>query len=77
MQKKEAIAEVIKGIEARWRSNVVARSQIAEITGGGLSPKSLANLDSQGLGPEGRFRMGRQTVYPLPAFLTWLEGQCK
>ena len=77
MDKKEAISQVVKGIEARWKSNVVARSQVGEITGGALSPKSLANMDSKGEGPDGRFLMGRQTVYPLPSFLTWLGGMCK
>ncbi len=78
MDKREIIQKAITDIESRWKSGIVARSQVAEITGGALSPKSLANMDSQGIGPSEKFMVGRQVCYPLLAFLKWLEEtQCK
>lgn len=64
-------------MKEKWPSTVVARTQVRAFTGGALSGKTLANFDSQGIGPENRFRLGRQTVYPLEDFLKWLEKRCK
>jgi hypothetical protein len=60
----------------KWPSTVVARGQVKTFTGGALSGKTVANADSQGNGPEGRFKVGRQTVYPVENFISWLEGRC-
>jgi hypothetical protein len=60
----------------RWPSTIVARGQVGTFTGGALSGKTVANADSQGTGPEGRFKLGRQTVYPVETFVAWLETRC-
>ncbi len=60
----------------KWPSTVVARGQVKTFTGGALSGKTVANADSQGNGPEGRFKVGRQTVYPVTNFISWLEKRC-
>ena len=49
----------------RWPSTWVARQEIKRFTGGIINPKYLANLDSQGKGPEGRIRVGRKIAYPV------------
>ena len=59
----------------RWKAPIVARVQVEAFTGGAISEKYLANLDSQGLGPEGRFRIGRKVVYPTDKFVKWLESR--
>lgn len=60
-------------LKSKWGSAIVARSQIREFTGGAISPGTMANADSQGAGPEGRFQIGRKTVYPVDALLEWLR----
>jgi len=44
----------------RWPSAWVARTQAEHFTGGIISEKYLANLDSAGKGPAGRVRIGRK-----------------
>ena len=59
----------------KWPAPVVARDQVDRFTGGIISPRYLANLDSQGKGPKGRFRIGRKVAYPVQMFITWLESR--
>jgi hypothetical protein len=61
----------------RWPSSIVARENVREFTGGVLNPKTLANLDSQGVGPKGRFTIGRKVVYNVCDLLTFLESRAK
>ncbi len=57
----------------KWPSAVVARTQIGAFTGGAVSERYLANLDSKGEGPAGRFRCGRKVVYRVADVCQWLE----
>ena len=59
----------------RWPSAWVARTQAERFTGGIISEKYLANLDSQGRGPTGRVRIGRKIAYPVADFVQWLESR--
>jgi hypothetical protein len=61
----------------KWPSSVVARDQFGKFTGGGMTPGYLANLDGKGLGPPGRFRMGRKVLYPVNEVIKWLENRSK
>ena len=56
---------------------IVARQSIGKLTGGIIQPGTCANLDCLGLGPEGRFLIGKKVVYPRDAFLKWLEARIK
>jgi hypothetical protein len=56
-----------------WPSPIVPRNRVSEFSGGVVNPKHLANLDSQGLGPKGRFTIGRKVVYPVESLVSWLE----
>jgi len=58
---------------AKWPSSVVSRSEVPRFTGGLMTIKYIQNLDSAGLGPAGRVRVGRKIVYPVDAFIEWLE----
>jgi hypothetical protein len=60
-----------------WPSPFVARQQIENFSGGILNSKSLANLDSLGHGPRGRFKVGRKVAYPVSAVIAFLESRCK
>ena len=57
----------------RWPSSVVARTEIERFTGGLIKEKYIANLDCQGKGPEGRFRVGRKVCYPVDSVIAFLE----
>ena len=65
---------VFQEMVERWKSPVVARTEIEIFTGGAMKEKYIANLDSAGLGPK-RFRLGRKIVYPIRALVAWLESR--
>jgi len=58
-----------------WGSSHVARQEIKKFSGGSMSEKYLANLDSQGLGPKGRIKIGRRVVYSVASLIEWLENR--
>ena len=62
----------LKHLAVKWPSSIVARKRVSEFSGGILSEKYLANLDSQGLGPE-RLYIGRQVAYPVGTLVEWME----
>lgn len=64
-----------QSLAERWPSSWVARTEIERFTGGIISEKYLANLDSAGKGPAGRVRIGRKVAYPVNEFIKWLEGR--
>ena len=65
----------LKGLAERWPSAFVARQEARKFSGGIISEKSLANLDSQGLGPAGRLRIGRKIAYSVSSLIEWLESR--
>ena len=60
---------------ARWPSSHVARSRVAEFSGGILTPKTMANLDAQGKGPKGRIRVGKAVAYEVTKLIAWMESR--
>ena len=66
----------LKIMAEKWPGGVMARFEIGKFTGGMISPGHLANLDSQGKGPPGAFRMnGRRVGYVVPKFLEWFQTE--
>jgi hypothetical protein len=61
----------------KWNSAVVSREKIGDFTGGTISPKSMANLDSKGEGPEGAILIGKKVAYPVSSLIAWLERRAK
>jgi len=59
----------------KWPSPFVARQEVERFTGGIVSQKYIANLDSQHKGPKGRIRVGRKIAYPVKNFIEWLESR--
>jgi len=59
----------------KWPSAIVTRDRSEDFSGGAIKPKYLANLDSLGEGPTGRFRVGRKICYPVKNFIKWLEDR--
>lgn len=68
-------AKVFQEMVDRWPSPIVARTEIEVFTGGAMKEKHIANLDSAGLGPAGRFRCGRKIIYPVKNLVAWLEAR--
>ncbi len=68
-------APSFRSMAERWPSSMVARTEIERFTGGIISEKYLANLDSQGKGPEGRIRVGRKIAYPVDRLIEWLASR--
>ena len=56
----------------KWPSSVVARRKVSDFTGGIISEKYIANLDSLGKGPP-RVKVGRIVAYPVKELIAWLE----
>lgn len=57
-----------------WPSPIVSRTEIAKFSGGLLSPRTLANLDSLGKGPP-RGKCGRKVFYPIDTLVSWLQAR--
>lgn len=64
---------IFEQMAERWPAPIVSRTEVQMFTGGAISEKYLANLDSRNLGPEGRFHIGRKVVYPVHEFVKWLK----
>ncbi|OPX40664.1 MAG: hypothetical protein B1H13_06300 [Desulfobacteraceae bacterium 4484_190.3] len=56
-----------------WPGPLVARSRVADFSGGLLNPRTLANHDAAGTGPRGKIRIGRLVAYEKEALVLWLE----
>lgn len=69
------IKVTLRSLADRWPSPFVARQEIRTFSGGIMSEKYIANLDSQGAGPPGRIRCGRKVAYPVNQLVEWLEGR--
>ena len=52
---------------------LIARKAVKWFTGGGLTPKCLANDDRTGKGPRSRKVIGEQVYYPREDFVEYLE----
>ncbi len=60
---------------AAWSAPVVARNEVSRFSGGILTARYLANLDSQGKGPRNRIRCGRKVCYPTADLAAWMESR--
>jgi hypothetical protein len=58
-----------------WGSEIVARTHIGKFTGGMIGAKTMANLDSQGMGPAEKLSIGRKTGYPVDSLIDWLRDR--
>lgn len=67
MSKKLAV------LKEAWPSGVITRSQVKEFSGGLISPRTLANMDSLGTGPARRFKIGKKVCYYVDDLIEWLE----
>jgi len=66
---------IFQDMADKWPSEIIARTEVEKFTGGLISEKYQANLDSAGKGPAGRVRIGRKIGYPKYPYVAWLEGR--
>lgn len=52
---------------------LIFRKEIQKVLGGFISRRTMANLDSAGLGPKGRVRIGRLVCYERDSLVSWLN----
>ena len=73
MNQKQAFTEKLK---QSWPSPIVARQQVAKFTGGMLSARTLANIDSDRSrnGPQ-RIKWGRIAAYDRDSLIDWLVSK--
>ena len=64
----------LKQLAEKWPSPIVARTEVSKFSGGVLSEKTLANLDSIGQGPP-REKWGRRVFYPVEDLILWMENK--
>ena len=57
----------------KWPSTIVARHEVGKFSGGIVNPRTLANLDSKGTGPKGKFTIGNRVAYPVDALIEWMQ----
>jgi len=62
---------------ARTAPEILTRKKLQELTGGLVSEKTLANLDSLGEGITPRMRIGGKVVYPKEAAIDFLKQRCR
>ena len=55
----------------------IARGEIEKFSGGLISSKYIANLDSKGSGPGNRVRVGRKIGYETRALVEWLQNRAE
>ena len=67
--------DIFNEMANKWPSAVVARTEIEKFSGGLITPKSIANLDSLGKGIEGRIHVGRKVAYPIDELVGWLRDR--
>ena len=66
----------LEHLAKKWPSTIVARKKVEEFSGGILSGKTLANLDSLGRGPR-KIHVGRQVCYPVDDLVAWMEERSR
>jgi len=71
-QDKETASEVIKMAARKFNGSFICRDKVEEFTGGAIKAGHLANLDSQGSGVPGAFKVGRRQCYPVDSLVDWL-----
>ncbi len=67
--------DIFGQMKSKWKSAVVARTEVEDFTGGLVSAKFIANHDSAGTGPANRFKIGRNVGYNVDDLCAWLESR--
>ena len=66
------MADIYDKMVEAWKAPAVARSDIRLFSGGALSGKTVANLESKGIGPES-FKFRNRTCYETAKLAAWMR----
>jgi len=75
MQDPITIERIFENLSSK-SPELITRKKLQELTGGLVSEKTLANLDSEGCGIQPRMRIGGKIAYPKDAAIAWLKSRC-
>ena len=77
MENQEVMGDsiTVKEILDNCPGPIISRRRAAELTGGLMGERHLANLDSAGLGPARRVKIGKRAGYQSESFATWLAAR--
>ncbi len=76
MERHQDIEDVFERM-SNVAPEILTRKKFQELTGGLVSEKTLANLDSEGGGIYPRLRVGGKVAYPKDAAIAWLKNRCR
>ena len=74
MEKDSKDSDVFQKMVDEWPSAIIARTEVGKYSGGLLNPKTMANIDSLGQGPE-RVTVGRKVAYVAKSMGTWMRNR--
>ena len=63
---------IFSELKKDWNRDFVFRKEIGKLTGGLISPATMANLDSSGKGIKNE-KIGNKVIYNINDVITWLE----
>lgn len=63
---------IFEELKSFCKYEYVTRQDIYKITGGAISPATIAKLDSLGVGIQGAY-VGRKKIYHIDNVITWLN----
>ena len=72
----DQVSATLEDLRSKWPSTLVPRERIYEFSGGLINPRTMANLDSRGEGPD-RMRIGKKVAYPLDSLIEWMKNKIK
>lgn len=72
MSKHDIFDEMVEA----WPAPVVSRNDVAAFSGGLLHPRTLANADSSGHGPN-RIYYGQKVAYSTKELAAWMRSKAK
>ena len=69
---QKLIKQLVKEWKEKHPAPVVFQKNVYEVTGGALKAQSMANLDSRGDGPGGKFYIRGAACWESDVFFKWL-----
>ena len=69
-----ALQELEKSLNEKFPFGI-PRKEIGKATGNILHPRTCANDDCLGVGVPGRFKIARNTIYPVKCVIDFIESK--
>lgn len=63
-------------LKEHWKQPIVPRPKVGDFSGGMLNPKTMANMDSLGIGPQ-TLKYNKRVFYRVDHLLEWMEQRDK